>query len=118
MPDAMIAKCAEAEALRKAFPMDLSGLYIAEEMGREGPVHALDLETGEFIEAPPPPAGYDNWLEDLRLVAEEGGTKPLEKAWKDSPLPLRKYLTEQTPDVWESMKAKAARVGELHDENH
>lgn len=52
MPRTMLAKCAEAQALRKAFPANLSGIYSAEEMDHAGHI-ALDPAQAQLAVSQP-----------------------------------------------------------------
>jgi phage recombination protein Bet len=54
MPEVMLAKCAEALALRRAFPAQLSGLYVSEEMDQAD--RDNEMVTASTARAPKRPA--------------------------------------------------------------
>lgn len=58
---------------------------------------------------PTPPAGYDEWLEDLAAVADEG-TARLQETWKGSKPAFRAYLTAVNPEGWSALKARAVKA--------
>jgi hypothetical protein len=83
------------------------GEVSAEEVDREaaGPTPVRPKAT-----ALAKPAGYDAWLDDLIVTADEGTAK-LQATWTASRAECRRYLTLIDPATWAAIKTRAAKVG-------
>lgn len=106
MPSVMLGKCAEAQAIRAAFPQDVQGVYTSEEMGQAdnpvdtafAPRNAQEYQESQMTITEASTAIRPAELAmRLDMLPEEGYAK-IEQWWIDNP---NLYLSKlDDPDEW------------------
>lgn len=105
MPDVMLAKCAEALALRKAFPFEMGGVYTEDEMGQAGDV--IDVPSVEKLvpvpQARPAEPEVDPWPAFLADLATVPGAAQFADGFG---APVTAWTEDEITEAWNGILAE------------